>query len=138
MHLFFLDKVRTIRNGIMFYLIRYEKCKEVMQNKTCKLFLNHTSVDKIRKLLKNLKNSRSTSVKISAEVIAQRLHHIISLSIMQSKFPTSWKYSKVIPLHKKESKLIRKNFSPAAILTPFSKIFEKVDYSGMYRVFKKK
>ena len=101
------------------------------------------SVSKANKLLKCLKNSRSSSidgldsysVKVAADVLAEPLHHIISLSINQSKFPTSWKYSKVIPLHKKDSKLETKNYRPVAILSPFSKILEKIAYEQMYNHF---
>ena len=97
----------------------------------------------VHKLLVNLKNSKSTSVdeldnfavKISADYIANPLHHIITLSIMQNKFPASWKYSKIIPLHKKLSKLERKNYRPVAILSPLSKILEKIIYLQMYEYF---
>ena len=84
--------------------------------------------------IKNLKISKSTGidqidnycVKVAADVIAEPLHHIITLSIYQQKFPTSWKNSKVIPLHKKESKLETKNYRPVSILSPFSKILKKI------------
>ena len=76
-------------------------------------------------------------IKISADVIAEPLHHIITLSIIQRKFPTSWKNSKVIPLHKKESKLERKNYRPVAILSPLSKILEKIVYEQMYEYLTK-
>ena len=79
-----------------------------MRNKQCKLSLKHVTVLKVNKLLKKLKNSRSTSideldnycVKLAADIIDKPLHHIITLSILQNKFPSSWKVSKVIPLHK--------------------------------------
>ena len=109
-----------------------------MKSKTCKLGLSHVSLSKVNKLLKNLKNTRSTAVdeldnycvKISADIITRPLHHIISLSILQQKFPESWKYSKLIPLHKKGSKLERKNYRPVAILSPLSKILDKLGLSS--------
>ena len=114
-----------------------------MRGKKCRLGFHHVPVSKVSKLLKNLKNSKSSSVdeldnyciKISADVIAQLLHHIITLSILQSRFPASWKYSKVIPLHKKECKLERKNYRPVAILSPLSKILEKIVYEQMFQYF---
>jgi hypothetical protein len=51
---------------------------------------------------------------------------------MQNKFPKSWKFTKLIPLHKKLSKLERKNYRPVAILSPLSKILEKVAYLQLY------
>ena len=71
-------------------------------------------------------------MKIAADVIDRPLHHIITLSILQHKFPRSWKYSKVIPLHKKHCKLDMKNYRPVAILSPLSKILEKVIYEQLY------
>ena len=114
-----------------------------MQHKNCKLGIQHVSVLKVNKLLKNLKNSKSTSideldnfcVKMSADIIDKPLHHIITLSLMSSRFPSSWKYSKVIPLHKKDCKLECKNYRPVAILSPLSKILEKVVYEQMYNYF---
>ena len=77
--------------------------------------MKHVSVFKVNRLLKNLKNSKSTStddldnfsVKVAADVIDEPLHHIITLSILQKKFPALWKYAKVIPLQKKDSKAER-------------------------------
>ena len=105
--------------------------------------LNHVSVLKIEKILKNLSSSRSTgideldnfSVKLAAEYIAQPVHHIVSLSIMQNRFPTNWKFSKVLPLHKKLDPLDRKNYHPVAILSPLSKVLEKIVYEQIYDYF---
>ena len=140
MNEFFIEKVRKIREGILFLPNTFEKCREIMENKTCSLGLRHVTLDKVSKLLKNLKNSKSSSideldnfcVKVAADSIARPLHHIITLSILQTKFPSCWKYSKVIPLHKKECKLERKNYRPVAILSPLSKILEKVVYEQLY------
>ena len=137
---FFIEKVLTIRNGLRWVSENLSVCKDIMKEKICKLSLRHVTVETVCKLLKKLKSSKSTSVdeldsyavKISADIIAKPLHHIITLSIMQSKFPSSWKYSKLIPLHKKESKLERKNYRPVAILSPLSKILEKVVYLQLY------
>ena len=114
-----------------------------MLNKNCKMKLNHVSVVKIKKILKSLSNSRSTgideldnfSVKLAADLIAQPVHHIVTLSIMQRKFPHSWKYSKVLPLHKKHDQLERKNYRPVAILSPLSKVLEKIVYEQIYNYF---
>ena len=68
-------------------------------------------------------------------LIAQPVHHIVTLSIIQKRFPKSWKYSKVIPLHKKEDVLERKNYRPVAILSPLSKVLEKIMYEEIYSYF---
>ena len=50
----------------------------------------------------------------------------VNLSIMQNKFPSIWKFSKVLPLHKKEDPLERKNYRPVALTSHIVKVFEKV------------
>ena len=140
---FFIQKVRKIREGILYLPNLFLQCKEIMRGKSCKLGLRHVSVQKVNKLLKNLKNSRSTSideldnfcVKIAADIIDKPLHHIITLSLLENKFPSSWKYSKVIPLHKKLCRLECKNYRPVAILSPLSKILERVVYEELYNYF---
>ena len=110
---------------------------------SCMNSLGHMTVEKVKKLLESLSNSRSTavdeldnySVKIAAPVIAGPLHHIITLSIMQQRFPKSWKYAKVLPLHKKLDPLHKKNYRPVAILSPLSKVLEKIVYEQLYAYF---
>ena len=105
--------------------------------------MRYVSESKVSKILKSLSNSRSTgldefdnfSVKIAADYIAKPLHHIVTLSVMQQKFPSSWKFSKVLPLHKKEDQLERKNYRPVAILSPLSKVLEKIVYEHLYEYF---
>ena len=63
------------------------------------------------------------------------MHHILSLSIMQKQFPSSWKFAKVVPLLKKGSPLEAKNYRPVALLSPLSKVAEKVIYEQMYSYF---
>ena len=143
MNQFFIDKVRLIRASMGQVVTNMGQCMRIMENKRCGLGLQHVTVDKVRKLARSLSNSRSLatdeldnfSVKIAAEVIARPLHHIITLSIMQEKFPSSWKFAKVLPLHKKLSTLDMKNCRPVAILSPLSKVLEKIIYEQVYNYF---
>ena len=143
MNEYFIEKVKLIRAGILSLAPDLSACYRVMEGKSCKLYFNHVTQEKVRKLLSKLKNTRSSAadgldnycVKISSGIIAGPLHHIISLSIMQNKFPTSWKYAKVVPLHKKGSVLERKNYRPVAILSPLGKILEKIAYEQIYNYF---
>ena len=143
MNEFFIDKVRLIRASMGQVVTNMGQCMKIMENKRCVLGLQHVSVEKVRKLVSNLSNSRSLatdeldnfSVKTAAEVIARPLHHIITLSIMQEKFPSSWKFAKVLPLHKKLSTLQMKNYRPVAILSPLSKVLEKIIYEQVYHYF---
>ena len=143
MNEFFINKVRNIRNGMRQLPQKLEECVKIMTGKKCKLDLKHVTVETVRKLLKGLKNSRSTSVdeldsysvKLSADHIAVPLHHIITLSLMHKKFPSGWKYTKLIPLHKKLCQLEPKNYRPVAILSPLSKVLEKIVYLQLYDYF---
>ena len=77
----------------------------------------------------------SFSVKIAANIIDEPLHHIIMLSLSSGKFPDKWKYAKIIPLFKKDDKLHKKNYRPVAILSPLSKVLERVYYNQLYSYF---
>ena len=143
MNRFFVDKVNTIRDALKNVAPDLSHCYNIMRRKRCSLQFRPVSIEVVRKLLKNLKNSKCTSideldnfaVKLSADYIAQPLHHIVTLSLMQNTFPSSWKQSKLIPLHKKHSQLNPKNYRPVAILSPLSKILEKVIYQQIYDYF---
>ena len=140
---FFINKIKTIRNNMFSVQENFVGCLKMMVGKKCSLSLNHVTKDDVKKLLKKLKNTKSTSVdeldnflvKLAAEYIAEPLHHIVTLSLMQNKFPTNWKYTKVIPLHKKLSQLDPKNYRPVAILSPLSKVLEKIVYKQIYGYF---
>ena len=143
MNEFFISKVENIVNGLRKLPLNLSGCKKVMGGKNIHLFLQFVSVGKVRKLLGQLKNKKSTSidqldnfaVKIAADYLAGPLHHVISLSIMQQKFPSCWKLTKIVPLHKKNSTLKPENYRPVAILSPLSKVLEKAIYEQIYGYF---
>ena len=99
MNEFFINKVRIIREGMESVPFNFNKVNEIMMNKNCRMKLSHVSLLKVKKILKSLSNSRSTgideldnfSVKLASEHIAQPIHHIVTLSIIQNKFPSGWK-----------------------------------------------
>ena len=100
-----ITSARSIAHVMNNFVIDMAPYMRVMKDKKCKLSLSHITVYKVRKLLSSLSNSRSTamddlgnfSVKLAAPVIATPLHHIITLSIIQQRFPSQWKYDKVLP-----------------------------------------
>ena len=143
MNEYFLEKVSKIRTSMPPSEMNTSKIQSMMVDKNSKLEFRHITVHKVRKLLKGLSNSRSTgvdeldnfSVKLAADYIAHPLHHIVTLSLLQQQFPSAWKSSKVLPLHKKGELLERKNYRPVAILSPLSKILEKVVFEELYSYF---
>ena len=62
MNKFFINKVTLIRNNIQPIPNMFAKCWDIMRGKKCKLSLRFASHDKVLKILKSLKNSRSTSI----------------------------------------------------------------------------
>ena len=145
MNEFFIRKVKTIVERLRKVPANLSGCRMIMQGKNINLSMRYVTVNKVRKLLSSLKNTTSTAidqldnfaVRIAADQLAGPLHHVISLSIMQQKFPTSWKFTKIVPLHKKNSALHRENYRPVAILSPLSKVLEKVVYEVIYSYFER-
>ena len=109
MNEFFISKVEKIVEGLPKLPVTLRGCENLMVGKDISFSTRFVTVQKIRKLLGSLKNKTSTAVdqldnhavKVAADYIAGPLHHVITLSLMQQKFPQEWKFSKIVPLHKK-------------------------------------
>ena len=54
------------------------------------------------------------------------LTYIINTSILQGKFPTSWKKAKIIPIHKKGDRKIMKNYRPVSLLNVAGMVCERI------------
>ena len=112
-------------------MIEYLK---LMRNRQCPFTLHAVSPNEVEKIVKGLKNSKSTGtdhidtwvIKLVARDILPAITHIVNLSIVHSEFPSLWKVSKVVPLLKKGDPLSPKNYRPVALLPVFCKILEKV------------
>ena len=143
MNNYFISKIQNILKKLRNLPPDLTGCKKIMEDRNLAISLKFVNVHKVRKLLSSLKNKTSTSVdqldnfavKLVADQVAAPLHHVISLSLMQQKFPTIWKYTKIVPLHKKGSQLKKENYRPVAILSPLSKILEKIIYEHIYDYF---
>ena len=59
---FFIEKVNLIRRGLRRVPENFEECVKIMRGKHCSLNLGNVSVVAVKKLLNNLRNSRSTSI----------------------------------------------------------------------------
>ena len=109
MNEFFISKVEKIVEGLPKLPVTLSGCEKLMEGKNISFSTRFVSVQKIRKLLGSLKNKTSTAVdqldnyavKVAADYIAGPLHHVVTLSLMQQKFPQDWKFSTIVPLHKK-------------------------------------
>ena len=140
MNSFFLGKVAGLRENIPESRIDpLSKLREIMTDRQCKFSLKAVHPEDVLKLIKGLKNSKSTGtdyidtfiIKLVAEDIVAPLTHIINLSISTATFPSLWKHAKVVPLLKKGDPLIAKNYRPVALLPVFSKILERVVFNQL-------
>ena len=64
--------------------------------------------------------------------ISPLLADIFNLSFQSGKFPSILKIAKVIPIHKKSSKLDCSNYRPISILSNLDKILEKLIHKRLY------
>ena len=61
---------------------------------------------------------------------------LISQSCLESgKFPTEWKKTTVVPVHKKGDKQILKNYRPISLVPIAGQIFERLLYDRMFKFF---
>ena len=142
MNSFFINKVAQLREKIpQVDLDPHAKLREVFQNRGCEFKFKPAEPEEVLKIIKGLKNSKSSGVdfidtaivKLVANEILPALTHIINLSISNSIFPAMWKHSKLVPLLKKRDPLLAKNYRPVALLPILSKILEKVVFKQIVK-----
>ena len=68
-------------------------------------------------------------IKICDETIALPLKIIFDTALKSGSYPDKWKRANVVPVYKKESKNMLKNYRPISLLPVFGKIFEKCIYN---------
>ena len=68
-------------------------------------------------------------------IITSPLKTIFEHSLRKGKFPEIWKKANVVPVHKKEDKMLVKNCRPISLLPIFGKMFERVIYSSLFNYF---
>jgi hypothetical protein len=91
----------------------------------------------ISRIIKDLKNNTAcgqdrittNDIKILKDIICEPLSRLINGCIERGEFPTCLKIAKIIPIHKSGNKNEPGNYRPISLLSPFSKIFEKILHS---------
>ena len=71
-------------------------------------------------------------IKICDETISLPLKIIFDTVFKSGSYPDKWKRANVVPVHKKGSKNIFKNYRPISLLPVCGKIFEKCIYNSLY------
>ena len=67
--------------------------------------------------------------------ISSQLSEIFNISFSSGVFPPILKTAKVIPLHKKDSKLDFSNYRPISLLSNIEKFLERLMYNRIYKLF---
>ena len=128
----------------LFESFRY--ARPVFKSTTEELFTKKhsefTAVGKpfVLKQLKCLKLKNATGIdglparlfKDSAVVIADRVTHLVNLSIKSGTVPSEWKQAKVVPLFNSGNKDDLDNYRPISILPILSKILEKAVFHQLH------
>ena len=100
-------------------------------------FLCPTVPAEIAKIIDGLDISKSTGPNgipffFTEDFFSYWLSKLVNICFETGSFPDNLKTAKVIPLHKKDSKLDHINYRPISLLSVFSKIYEKLIYSRIY------
>ena len=137
---YFIQKIEEIRTNMLPPLSDpLSLLRRLMMRRTCSFGLVAVPPEQVEKIISSLSNSSAfgldqidtSIVKLVKSEIVPAITHIINLSITTRKFPTTWKKTKVVPLHKKEDQLNPKNYRPVAIVPILSKILERVIFNQM-------
>ena len=74
-------------------------------------------------------------IKLYGKTIAIPLKLIFRSMLEEGVFPDDWKKSNVVPIHKKDSKNLIKNYRPISLLPIFSKTFERFMFNSLFNYF---
>ena len=99
--------------------------------------------DDILSIIKNLNVDKAHGwdqlsirmIKTCGDAITFPLKLIFKSMINEGVFPDDWKKSNVVPIHKKESKNLIKNYRPISLLPIFSKVFERLVFNTLFNFF---
>jgi len=97
--------------------------------------------NEINKIIKSLRTKNSYGydeipikiLRLSAPSVISPLTYICNKSLSSGVFPKRLKYAVIKPAYKKGDKLLTANYRSISLLTYFSKIFEKLIYSRLYK-----
>ena len=138
MNNFYLEKVRSIKADMP--SVEGDPCADLKKmlegNKSCMAF-KPVSLDLVLKISKKMKKTKSMSEDdIPADLFLLALPYMLpaitniyNLSLMQAKFPSMWKISKICPLFKGGELVSReepKQYRPVALLPIGARLLEKI------------
>ena len=74
-------------------------------------------------------------VEMCDKTLVYPLKLIFKASIQEGVFPECWKKANVVPIHKKESNNLLKNYRPISLLPISGKIYEKIIFKELFNNF---
>ena len=106
-------------------------------------FVSPTDKTEIEKVISSLDSNKSVGpnsiptkiLKLLKNDIFSQLSEIFNISFSSGVFPSILKTAKVIPVHKKDSKLDFAKYHPISLLSNIEKILERLMYNRMHKFF---
>ena len=83
------------------------------------------------------KNVPTKILRVLATILSPYLSDTFNKCYETGIFPNSLKIAKIIPVHKAQQKDVASNYRPISLLSPSSKVFEKLLYIRLKRFFSK-
>ena len=120
-HKHFSDFLKN-RSNISFFVSPTDKTEKVISSLDSNKSVGYNSIS--TKVLKLLKND-----------ISGELSEIFNISFSSGAFPSILRTVKVIPVHKKDSKLDFSNYCPISLLSNIEKVLERLMYNRMHKFF---
>ena len=74
-------------------------------------------------------------IQLCGKEIILPLQLLFKSMLEEGIFADDWKKSNVVPVHKKESTNLIKNYRPISLLPIFSKIFEQLIFNSLFNYF---
>ena len=146
---FFFSSIKPIahysRDESLSFIMKTFRSSNQLKIDREKLFqFTHVDSECISKLIGNLGGSSSSGfpdiptklIKLNVEIFSKFLTKLINDCIDLCVFPDEWKTALVTPLYKNKGTMLdMNNYRAISILSPFSKIFEKVLESQLRNYF---
>ena len=76
-------------------------------------------------------------IKLCGKTIVYPLKLIFEAFLQSGEFPDYWKKANVVPIHRKESKNLLKNYRPISLLPIIREIFERAIFKDLFNCFHK-
>ena len=74
-------------------------------------------------------------IQFCVKAIVGPLRILFLSSLERGVYPDDWKKSSLVPIHKKESKNLSRNYRPISLLPFFSKVFERIIFNSLLNYF---